>query len=161
MDFEIIHFRDAKKVLGKKSMLSDVHLTCEYIFDALVGTLYRRDILRDALDAQGWKEDGVDLKILPGRKYFYKGVKGDIAMDGSFSSYEYLHTGLLRLQLGYDKGTVESGVLLLPSTRSEKSPYGNTADMLKDEMQMLFPTISLPVSICLFDLGEPFIPEEN
>jgi hypothetical protein len=161
MEFEIIHFRDAQKVLEEKSMITDVNLTCEYIFDNLVGTQYRRDILRDALDAQGWREEHAELKILPGRRYFYKGVKGEIAMDGSFSSYEYLHTGLLRLQLGYDKGTVESGVLLLPSNRSEKSPYGNTADMLKSEMQLLFPTISLPVSICLFDLGEPFIPEDN
>ncbi|MCD4676578.1 MAG: hypothetical protein K8S18_11385 [Desulfobacula sp.] len=161
MEFEIIHFRDAQKVLEEKSMITDVNLTCEYLFDELVGTLYTRDILRDALDAMGWREEHVDLKILPGRRYLYKGVKGEIAMDGSFSSYEYLHTGLLRLQLGYDKGTVESGILLLPSTRSEKSPYGNTADMLKSEMELLFPTISLPVSICLFDLGEPFIPEEN
>jgi len=161
MEFEIIHFRDAQKILKKKNMLTDVNLTCEYVFDNLVGTLYRRDILRDSLEAQGWREEHADLKILPGRRYLYKGVKGDIAMDGSFSSYEYLHTGLLRLQLGYDKGTVESGVLLLTSTRSEKSPYGSTSNMLKDEMELLYPTISLPVSICLFDLGEPFIPEEN
>ncbi len=161
MEFEIIHFRDAKKILEEKRMLKDVNITCEYIFDNLVGTTYRRDILRDALEAMDWRQENVDLKILPGRRYMYKGVKGDIAMDGSFSSYEYLHTGLLRLQLGYDKGTVESGVLLLTSTRSEKSPYGNTADMLKDEMQMLFPTISLPVSICLFDLGEARILEED
>jgi len=161
MDFEIIHFRDAQKILKKKKMLSDVNITCEYIFDNLVGTHYTRDILRDALDAMDWRQEQVDLKILPGRRYLYKGVKGEIAMDGSFSSYEYLHTGLLRLQLGYDKGTVECGVLLLPSTRSEKSPYGNTSDMLKSEMEMLFPTISLPVSICLFDLGEPFVPEED
>ena len=161
MDFEIIHFRDAQNILEERNMITDVNLTCEYIFDALVGTLYRRDILRDALETQGWREEHVDLKILPGRRYLYKGVKKEVAMDGSFSSYEYLHTGLLRLQLGYDKGTVESGVLLLPSTRSDKSPYGNTADMLKSEMQMLYPTISLPVTICLFDLGEPFIPEDN
>jgi hypothetical protein len=161
MEFEIIHFRDAQKVLEEKSMLNNVNITCEYIFENLVGTTYRRDILRDALEAMDWRQEQVDLKILPGRRYMYKGVKGEIAMDGSFSSYEYLHTGLLRLQLGYDKGTVESGVLLLPSNRSQKSPYGNTADMLKDEMQMLFPTISLPVSICLFDLGEPHDPDND
>ena len=161
MEFEIIHFRDAEKILKEKRMLKDVNITCEYIFDNLVGTTYKRDILRDALEAMDWRQENVDLKILPGRRYMYKGVKGDIAMDGSFSSYEYLHTGLLRLQLGYDKGTVESGILLLTSTRSDKSPYGNTADMLKDEMQMLFPTISLPVSICLFDLGEARIIEDD
>lgn len=161
MEFEIIHFRDAEKILKEKSMITDVNLTCEYIFDALFGTRFRGEILREALEEMGWREKGVDLNILSGRRYSYKGVKGEIAMDGSFSSYEYLHTGLLRLQLGYDKGTIESGVLLLPSNRSEKSPYGNTADMLKDEIEMLFPTISLPVSICLFDLGEPYVSEDD
>ena len=39
MEFEIIHFRDAQKVLEEKSMVNDVNITCEYIFDALVGTL--------------------------------------------------------------------------------------------------------------------------
>ncbi len=161
MEFEIIHFREAQKILSEKRMLKDVTITCEYLFEQLAGTLYRREILRAALDTMDWMEERVDLNILPGRRYRYKGVKGEIAIDGSFSSYEYLHTGLFRLQIGYDKGTVESGILLLPSTRSEKSPYGNTADMLREEMEMLFPTISLPVTICLFDLGDPFIPEEN
>ncbi len=161
MEFQIIHFRDAEKILKEKSMTKDVNLTCEYIFDALFGTKFRGEILREALEEMGWRQKDVDLNILPGRRYSYKGIKGEIAMDGSFSSYEYLHTGLLRLQLGYDKGTIESGVLLLPSNRSEKSPYGNTADMLKEEVDMLFPTISLPVSICLFDLGVPCLSEDN
>lgn len=91
----------------------------------------------------------------------YKGLKGEVAIDGSLSSYEYLHIGLLRLQLGYDKGIIQSGILLLPANRGEKSPYGNTAGMLRVEMDSLFPTINCPVTICLYDLGEPFVPEEN
>lgn len=159
MDFEIIHFREAQSILEEKTMISDVTITCEYLFDELMGTRYRREILRNALDAMGWREEHVDLNILAGRRYMYKGVKGKIAMDANFSSYEYLHTGLFRLQLGYDKQIIESGVLLLPANRSEKSPYGSTAEMLKDEIQMLYPTISLPVTICLFDLGEPYLSE--
>jgi hypothetical protein len=161
MDFEILHFRDAEKILEENSMISDVSMTCEYLFNALVGTKYRRELLRDALEDMDWRQEGVDLKILPGRRYLYKGMKGDIAIDGNFSSYEYLHTGLIRLQVGYDKGNIQSGILLLPANRGDKSPYGNTAEMLRDEMEMLFPTISLPVTICLYDLGEPFLPDES
>lgn len=160
MDFEIIHFRDADKILEEKAMVSDLAMTVEFIFNALVGSRYRRDLLREALDDMYWRPEGIDLRILPGRRYMYKGLKGEIAIDGSFSSYEYLHTGLIRLQLGYDKGIIQSGILLLPANRGEKSPYGNTADMLKDEMEMLFPTISMPVTICLYDLGEPFLPDD-
>ena len=159
MDFEIIHFRDAEKILEERSMGSDVTMTCEYIYNALVGSKYRRDLLRDALGDMDWRQNDTDLRILPGRRYMYKGLKWEVAIDGSFSSYEYLHTGLLRLQLGFDKGNIVSGILLLPANRGENSPYGNTADMLKEEMLMLWPTINLPVTICLYDLGEPFVPE--
>ena len=159
MNFEIIHFRDAQQILEDKDMLDDLNITCEYIHDALAGFSYSREILRSALEDMNWREEGMNFNILEGRRYRYKGVKGDIAMDGNFSAYEYLHTGLFRLQVGYDKGNIVSGVLLLPSQRSEKSPYGNTLDMLKSEMELLYPTISMPVSICLFDLGDPYDPE--
>jgi len=33
--------------------------------------------------------------------------------------------------------------------------------MVKEGIDMLYPTISLPVSIALFDLGEPMIPGEE
>ena len=159
MNFEILHFRDAEKILVGKNMLADVLMTCEYLFNALVGTKYRRELLREALEDMDWRQEDADLKVLPGRRYMYRGMKGEVAIDGSLSSYEYLHIGLLRLQVGYDKGNIQSGILLLPANRGEKSPYGNTSEMLRDEMEMLFPTISLPVTICLFDLGAPFIPE--
>ena len=159
MNFKLFHFRDADKVLEAKSMTSDVIMTCEYIYDELVGTRFRQEILRAALEAMDWRNEDVDLKVLPGRRYTYKGVKNSIALDANFSSYEYLHTGLLRLQVGYDKGNIRAGILLLPGGRGEKSPYGNTADILKEEVEQLFPTISLPVTICLFDLGEPVVPE--
>lgn len=159
MNFEIIHFRDADKILEKLAMSSDLAMTVEFIFNALVGSKYRRELLREALDDMYWRPDGIDLRVLPGRRYMYKGLKGEVAIDGSLSSYEYLHTGLLRLQVGYDKGNLVSGILLLPANRGEKSPYGNTAELLRDEVEMLWPTISLPVTICLYDLGEPVVPE--
>ena len=120
MNFEIIHFRDADKILEEKAMVSDLAMTCEYIFNALVGSRFRRDLLREALEEMYWRPEGIDLRILPGRRYMYKGLKGDIAIDGSFSSYEYLHTGLLRLQVGFDKGHLVSGILLLPANRGER-----------------------------------------
>ena len=159
MNFELFHFRGAQDVLEAKSMISDVMMTCQYIYDELVGTRFRQEILRAALEAMDWRNEDVDLKVLPGRRYLYKGLKNGVAIDGSFSSYEYLHTGLLRLQVGFDKNCIQSGILLLPGTRGEKSPYGNTAEMLSEEIEMLFPTISLPVTICLYDLGEPYVPE--
>ncbi len=37
MSFEIIHFRGADKIMEKKSMISDVAMTMEYIYDSLDG----------------------------------------------------------------------------------------------------------------------------
>jgi len=154
MSFEIIHFRGADKMLKKKSMLSDVVMTMEYIYDSLDGSLYRGELLRCALDDMGWRENGT-LNILDGRRYMYKGFKHGVAIDGSFSAYEFIIEGLARLQIGFDKGNIETGILMLTAKRSEKSPYGNTVDMVKSEIELLYPTISLPVSVALFNLGEP------
>ena len=59
----------------------------------------------------------------------YKGVKRGIAIDGNISAYEYILEGLFRLQIGYDKQRIDAGILLLNSKRSNKSPYGTTADL--------------------------------
>jgi len=162
MSFEIIHFRGADKILKKKSMLSDVTMTMEFIYDSLDGSLYRGELLRCALDDMGWRESGT-LNILDGRRYMYKGFKHGVAIDGSFSAYEFIIEGLARLQIGFDKGSIEAGILMLTAKRSEKSPYGSTVDMVKNEVELLYPTISLPVSVVLFDLGKPdrYIEEEN
>ncbi len=58
---------------------------------------YRRELFREALDDCGWIPSDTDLKILPGRRYLYKGLNGEVAIDGSFSSYEYLWLWLLAL----------------------------------------------------------------
>jgi len=105
-----------------------------------------------------------DLKILPNRRYMYKGVKRKVAIEGNFSAYEYILEGLFRLQVGFDKGLIETGILMLTSMRSEKSSLGTSRELAAAEVEILYPTISMPVSIALFDLGPPIISngtEEN
>ena len=68
------------------------------------------------------------------------------------------------MQVGFDKGLVETGILMLTSMRSEKSSLGTSKELAEAEVEMLYPTISMPVSIALFDLGDPVISngtEEN
>jgi len=157
MPFEVIHFRESEKILKEKRLVKDVKETLEYIDDALYGTIYRRELLRQALDEMNWRENG-SLNIIDGRRYQYKGFKNGVALEGdSFASYEYLWTGLLRLQVGFDKGLIETGILMLTAARSEKSSYGTSRDLAEDEVELLYPTISMPVSIALFDLGTPII----
>lgn len=158
--FEILHFRDSEKILKKKQLVKDVKATLQYVDDALTGSLYRGELFRQALEEMGWRENGT-LKILEGRRYMYKGFKKSVAIEGSFAAYEFILEGLLRLQVGFDKGMLETGILLLTSKRSEKSPYGTTAKMVNEEIELLYPTISLPVTVALFDLGEPMLPDDN
>ena len=151
---EILHFRDSEKILKKKHMMNDVQTTMEYVSDALTGALYKGELFRQALDEMDWRDNG-SLKILEGRRYMYKGWKKSVAIEGSFAAYEFILEGLMRLQVGYDKGLIETGILLLTAKRSENSPYGSTAKMVHEEIELLYPTISLPVTVVLFDLGEP------
>jgi hypothetical protein len=158
MPFEILHFRDSDKIIKEKRMEKDIKVTLEYIDDALYGSIYRGELLRQALDEMDWRENGDgELKILDGRRYMYKGVKRGVAIEGNFSVYEYILEGLFRLQVGFDKGRIETGILMLTSMRSEKSSLGTSQDLAIAEVEQLYPTISMPVSIALFDLGPPII----
>ena len=156
MPFEIVHFRESEKILKEKRLVKDVKATLEYIDDVLCGTIHRRELLRQSLEEMDWRENGT-LNILDGRRYQYKGFKRGVAIEGSFSAYEFILEGLFRLQIGFDKGLVETGILMLTSMRSEKSSYGTSRELAEAEVEMLYPTISMPVSIALFDLGPPII----
>jgi len=153
MSFEIMHFRGSDKIIKKKNMEKDVKITLQYIDDVLAGSLYKRELFRQALDEMDWRKNG-SLNILDGRRYQYKGFKNKVAIEGNFSAYEYILEGLLRLQIGFDKEMIDTGILLLTSKRSEKSTLGNSKDLAKSEVEQLFPTIKLPVSIVLYDLEE-------
>jgi len=155
MSFELLYFRDSDKILRKKKMGNMVLSTMRYLDDCLQGTLYRGELLRQALSDMDWRQE--PLSILDGRRYQYKGLRNGVAIDGSFSSYEYIQDALLRLQVGFDKKKIETGIVLLTAQRSEKSPLGSTKELVEQEIQLLQPTISLPVTIALFDLGAPGI----
>ncbi len=156
MPFEMFHVRGSDKIIKDKNLEKDVQVTLEYVDDALYGSIYRRELLRQALDEMDWREDGT-LNIIDGRRYQYKGFKRGVAIEGNFSVYEYILEGLFRLQVGFDKGMIETGILMLTSQRSEKSSYGSSRDLAEAEVEMLYPSISLPVSVALFDLGEAII----
>jgi len=158
MPFEILHFRGSDQIIKDKNLDRDIKSTLTYVNDALHGSIYRGELLRQALDEMDWRDNGNgELKILDGRRYMYKGVKRGVAIEGNFSVYEYILEGLFRLQIGFDKGRIETGILMLTALRSEKSSYGTSRDLAKAEVEMLYPTISMPVSIALFDLGPPII----
>ena len=159
MPFEIFHVRDSEKIIKEKGLQKDLQVTLENIDISLRGSLYRRELLRLALEEMGWQEgrENGALNILDGRRYQYKGFKKGVAIEGNFSVYEYILEGLFRLQVGFDRGKIESGVLMLTALRSEKSSYGSSRDLAEAEVAMLYPSISLPLSVALFDLGEVII----
>ena len=68
---------------------------------------------------------------------------------------------LIANTIEFDKGRIETGILMLTSERSEKSRLGTSIELAKAEVEQLYPTISMPVTIALFDLGTPELPDEN
>ncbi len=154
MSYEILHFRNANQIIKEKKMTKEVKSVMDYLNDCLYGTHYKGELLRQALTEMNWRQNG-DLNILDGRRYFYKGFKNRVALDGSFSSYEYIQDALLRLQVGFDKGKIDAGIVMITAQRSDKSKLGTTKELVSKEIEMLHPTISLPVIIVLFDLGRP------
>ena len=156
---EVIYFRESDKIIKQKDLEADVNITLGYVEATLYGTLYKRELTIQALKECDWREE--DLSILDGRRYQYKGIRKGVAIEGNFASYEYILEGLFRLQIGFDKGRIETGILMLTSERSEKSRLGTSIELAKLEVEQLYPTISMPVTIALFDLGSPDLPDEN
>jgi hypothetical protein len=156
---EVIHFRESDAIIKQKDLGADVNITLEYVEAMLHGTLYKRELTIQALKECDWRNE--DLSILEGRRYMYKGVKRGVAIEGNFASYEYILEGLFRLQIGFDKGRIETGILMLTSERSEKSRLGSSIELAKLEVEQLYPTISMPLTIALFDLGTPDLPNEK
>jgi len=155
MPLELIHFRGSQKILKDKRMKKDLTETLEYIDHALYEAPNRGELLKQALHEMGWRERE-SLEILDGRGYRLKGFKNEIAIEGNFSAYEYILEGMIRLQLAFDRGKIQMGLLLLTSLRSEKSRFGSTRELCEHEVEnLLHPTISLPVCVVLYDLGEP------
>ena len=154
MSYELLHFRDANEILKSKNLAIDLQFTLEYIDDVLHGSGHKRELLKFCMEEMDWFNKDY-LNILDGRRYSYKGFKRGVAIESSLGMYEYLQTALLRLQIGFDKGVIDTGIVLVNSQRSDKSPLGNTKELVEKEIEMLYPTISLPVSIALFDLGNP------
>jgi hypothetical protein len=84
-----------------------------------------------------------------------------VAIEGNLSAYEFILEGLLRLQIGVDKGIIQTGLLMLTNHRSDKSHLGSSLELAKAEVEMLYPTISLPVSIAFLDLGRPIVLDDK
>jgi len=155
MPYTLLHFRGSDKILKRKNMDQVVKVTCESVEAFLYGTLRKGGLLRQALDESDWRQNPEKLKILPGRQYAFKGWRNGIAIDGNFASYEAIWDSLLRLQIAWVKKQIDAGLVFVTGERSEKSQYGSTKELIEKELELLYPTISVPVTVAVFDLGKP------
>jgi hypothetical protein len=155
MDFQIIHFRDSENIFEAKAMASDLLMTVEHVFHTVKGKHPNQDLyLKLALNDMGWV-NGNSAKILPGRQNPFKGFKHGVAIEANLERYDYLSEGLMRLQLGYDKGLIDTAILMITAKRDEKSPHVVTETMLREDVESFRPTISMPIAVCLYDFGNP------
>ncbi len=153
MPFELLHFRDSDAILKKKAMMQDVVKTLEYLDTVLFEAPNKGELLKEALKDMGWREDGT-LNILEGRRYQHRGFKNRIAIEGYIGTFENLE-GIFRLQVAFDKQRIDTGILLMNSARSFESPFGSSLELAEWEIEQLVPTIFMPVSVALFELGKP------
>lgn len=149
MSYEMVYFNTIQEIFQERGMESVVQQSLDYIDIVIYEGYLRGYFLKNALEDLGWR-DTQDLIIIPGRRYRYKGLLNGIAIEASLYCYEGLWEALFRLQLGYDKGQILGGIVVLTGERSPKSPMGNTLELVQEEMAFLYPTINLPVSVAVF-----------
>jgi hypothetical protein len=154
MPFEIKYFRNMDRIIADKNMANTVTETLSYVDLVLYGNFFRGSNLRTALEEMGWR-DNEELTIIPGRRYQFKGLINSIAIEASLYSYEGLWNALFRLQVGFDKGLIEGGLVIVNGERSAKSPIGSSWELAQREVDLLHPTVNLPVALAVFDFGVP------
>jgi hypothetical protein len=76
-----------------------------------------------------------------------------VAIEGYIGTFENLE-GIFRLQVAFDKQKIDTGILLMNSLRSFDSPFGSSAELVGWEIEQLEPTVFMPISVALFDLGK-------
>ena len=152
MSFELLHFRDSDQILKDKGMMEDVMKTLEYLDTVLFESSNKGERLKESLKDTGWREDGT-LNILENRRYQHKGFKNKVAIEGYIGTFENWE-GLFRLQVAFDKQNIHTGILLMNSLRSFDSPFGSSAELVGWEIEQLEPTVFMPISVALFDLGK-------
>jgi len=152
MPYELLHFRDSDQILKDKGMMKDVEKTLEYLDTVLFESPNKGELLKEALKDTGWREDGT-LNILENRRYQHKGFKNRVAIEGYISTFENLE-GIFRLQVAFDKQKIDTGILLMNSLRSFDSPFGSSSELVGWEIEQLEPTVFMPISVALFDLGK-------
>ena len=155
MSYNVLYFNDAESILKAKRMFKMVEQTFAEIEQDLGSSLFPAFTLKATMTDCDWRENPDSLKIIEGRRYRYKGFRNRIAIEAGLGAYEFILEGLFRLQVGFDKGLIDAGILILNGSRSEKSPIGNSLDLVENEVKQLYPTISLPVAVALFDIGMP------
>ena len=151
MPFELLHFRESDQILKDKKMMEDVVTTLEYLDTVLFEAPNKGELLKEALKDMGWREDGT-LNIMEDRRYQHRGFKNKVAIEGYIGTFENLE-GIFRLQVAFDKQKIDTGILLMNSLRSFDSPFGSSRELAEWEIEQLEPTIFMPVSVALFDLG--------
>ncbi len=154
MSYELCYFRNMEQALKNNALADILDETLKYVDLVLQDNYLRGAFLKEALSDIGWR-DSQDMTIIPGRRYRYKGVLNRIAMEASLYSYEGMWCSLFRLQVGFDKGLIDAGVIILTGERSSRSPLGNSLELVQSEIEYLHPTINLPVAVAVYDFGTP------
>lgn len=149
MAYSMFQFRDFNEIIKELHMDQALTETLDYLDLALQGAIWKGTLVNQVLEETGWRDDE-NIQVIPKRRYKYKGYIGGLAIEGNVSIYEYMLEGLFRLQIGYDQERVRAGVLLL-GKRKWSFPFEDSHELLTWEIESLYPTISLPVGVALFE----------
>jgi len=61
----------------------------------------------------------------------------------------------LRFQIAWVKKQIEAGLVFVTGERKREKPVRTTKELIAKELDLLYPTISVPVTVAIFDLGKP------
>ena len=152
MHFQLFHFHGSDKILEQKIMVCDVAMTVEHVFNALNGRQPSDPLVRVALGEMGWHKENTNLGAEHNCRF--EGLKNGVGLEVCLDAYGSLVQGLVNLQMAFDQGQIDVGILLLSARGIPERDSENLKIVLTRDMDALASIISLPVTVSLYDLGE-------
>lgn len=144
MDFTDYSYNNGRTVAQEKEVSSDLKEVIDEL-DIKYGTSgdFGR-YFREELKQRGWDHKG---KVIPELSIRYEFRKENLGVETQFSNVARFYSDIFKLQLSFDRGLIDGGVLILPTKQHANQIGSNLANFerAKEELVESKPLYSVPV----------------
>jgi len=144
MDTKTFSYNNGRVILQNKKVFNDIQALIQKAdIDSKSGKDFSK-YFRDNLEERGWE---FNKKVVPGLGIRYGFRKEGIQIETQFGNMARFYSDIFKLQLGFNKGDIDAGVLIVLTKRHAHQIGSNIAhyERAKRELMESRPLYSAPI----------------